>query len=431
MNRKPTHSARRYEWLLVVAFALVIRLGYCAWTHRGPYAFAFDYREYIISAQRLLEHHAFLSPLMADAKTAEVSGLLPPLYSIWVAGVYALLGVETRASMVFLELANAVALSLACGFVFKIAELLSGRRAAWIAGLIASLNPALIGYVHYVWDTSFFALTVTLSVWFSLRLRERPFSFVSFLGYGVWLGIVALLNPALTLAYPLFVLLPLWRRLERWPRHLIQGTGAAVIGWLIAIAPWTVRNFAQLDGLHYIRSGFMLEVWMGVTPEADRAGSENYRKNFPLLNEEVGRHIANVGERKYLAECGERARVAIADDPIRFGKLVLMKTADFWLGTVLTHAGPQQKMIPATRQRQIIMLVFTSEVILLVFAVFGGRFTGVELWLLAVVVVFSLVYSLTNIQVRFRVPIEPIIAVLAGIAIAKAQRLPNSPASTI
>ena len=426
MYFKPTQRARSYKWLFIVFLALVIRVGYCAWTHRGPYAFAIDYREYIITAQRLLEHRAFLSPLVSDASRAEPSALMPPLYTIWVASIYALFGVESRESILVLELANAVALALACGLVFKIAELLSGRRAAWTAGLIAALNPALIGHTNYIWDTSFFALTVTLSVWISLWLRERPFSLLSFFGVGIWLGIVALLNPALTLAYPLLVLLPLWRFIHRARRDLVLGVGACVVGWMIAIGPWTIRNFVQLGELHYVRSGLMTEVWLGATPEAEQAGADVFRKHFALKNPEVARHVAAVGEQNYIRECGAFARRAIAEDPIRFAKLVLMKTVDFWFGTVLTHASPQQKVIPATRQRKLIMLVFTVEVALLFFAVMRGWFTRTELWLLGVVVVFSCVYSLTHVQVRFRVPIEPVIAVLAGIAIVRAEGRINS-----
>jgi hypothetical protein len=230
---------------------------------------------------------------------------------------------------------------------------------------------------------------------------------------------VALLNPALTPVYPLLVLLPLWRRDSYGHRQWILGVGASMMGWMIAIAPWTVRNYIQLGGLHYIRSGFMLEVWLGATPEADEAGGSVFRSHFPLKNPEVARHVSEVGERKYIQERGELARRALADDPIRFGKLVLMRTADFWFGTVLTHASPQQKIIPAMRQRQLVTFVFTVEIIIVVFAFLRGRFTRTEIWLLTMIVIFSAVYSITHVQVRYRVPIEPVIAVLAGIAVVR------------
>ncbi len=355
---------------------------------------------------------------MSDPATAEVSGIMPPLYTMWVAGVFGLFGVESRLAIFVLEGANALALAVACGLVFKIAEALSGRRAAWMAGLIAALNPALIGHTNYVWDTSFFALAVTLSVWISVLLRNTPFRSLSFFGFGIWLGIVALLNPALTLVYPLLILFPLWQYASHACKIILRGVVLSVLGWMIAITPWTIRNYVRFDKLQYIRSGFMLEVWLGVTPEAETAGSEVYRNHFPLNNPEVARHVAEIGEKQYLEESGDNARQAIAEDPARFARLCLKRTIDYWMGSVFTHAGPQNKVIPATRQRQLIMLVFTAEVVLVLLGILIGRLRCPEgLWLLSIVVGFSLVYSITHVQVRFRVPTEPLIAVLVGLTL--------------
>lgn len=419
MLQEKSQILRRHEWLLVVVLALAVRVGYCAWTHRGPYAFADSYREYVTSAQRLLEHKAFLSPIMTDSALAEASGLLPPLYTIWTASLYAVLGVESMAATLILELANAAALALACGLVFKIGHALSGRRAAWIAGLLAAMNPALIGHTNYVWDTSFFTLAVTLSVWLSLRMSLAPFRLLTFFGFGVWLGIVALLNPALTLVYPFLVLFPLWQGPRTSNSRWLGGIGGSLLGWMVALTPWTIRNYVQFDRLQYVRTGLMLEVWLGVTPEADKAGGSVYRNHFPLNNPDVARHVTEVGEQEYLKECGQWARKAIAENPLRFAKLVLMRTADYWFGTALTHASPQHKVMPATRQRQLIMLVFSAEVLLIILAVLLGSLSSpAGKWLLLMIVVFSLVYSITHVQVRFRVPIEPMMAVLVGLALA-------------
>lgn len=401
----------------VFLLALTIRIGYCAWTHRGPYPFQHHYREYIVAGQRLLENNAFLSPLMSDGAPAEVSGLMPPLYTLWVAGVYGLFGVESTTSIWTIELANAAALSLACMFVFLIAGALAGSRAAWIASMFATFNPALIGYANYVWDTSFFALAVTLSVWFSIQLRTRSPRIVEYLLFGGWLGFVALLNPALTPAYPLLVLFPLWQGRQKTPAPAVFcGVLFAVLGWMITLTPWTIRNYVQLGKLHYVRSGLMLEVWMGVVPEADHAGGSVYRTHFPLNNPEMARHVAEIGENKYLAECGERARRAIAEDPVRFRKLVGMRTIDYGFGTVLTHATPQHKFVPATLKRKVIMLVFTVETLLILVGLTSGRLRTVAgWWLVSILLVFSLIYCITHVQVRFRVPVEAIAAILMGL----------------
>jgi hypothetical protein len=116
--------------------------------------------------------------------------------------------------------------------------------------LIAALNPALIGHANYIWDTSFFALAVAISVWISVSLKDKPFQLRSFLSFGVWLGLVALLNPALTLTYPLLILFPLWHRAALSRRELFTGIGVSLLGWMLAIAPW--RTLLFIDPLPYI-----------------------------------------------------------------------------------------------------------------------------------------------------------------------------------
>lgn len=406
--------------LFIFLFALLIRAGYCAWTHRGPYAFREQYREYIIAGQRLLEHGSFLSPFMADAATAEVSAVLPPLYTIWIATVYAVCGVESAASIWVIEVSNSIALALACALVFCISDVIGSRAAAWTGGIIAAVHPALIGHVHYVWDTSFFALAVTTSIWIALKLRLRPFRARDFVGFGLWLGLIALLNPALTPAYPLLVLFPLLRSRRVLDQTVLQGVGLSILGWMTALTPWTVRNYIQFDRLSYVRSGLMLEVWLGVVPEADVAGGPVYRTHFPLSNPEVSGYVSQVGEKSYLAECGAKARQAIAADPLRYLKLVGMRTLDYWLGSTLSHATPSQGFIPSTNPRRIIFTVYAGETLLVLLAICTRRLRGGHIWwLCGILVVFSVIYSLTHVQVRFRVPVEPIAAVLLGLILVR------------
>ena len=164
---------------------------------------------------------------------------------------------------------------------------------------------------------------------------------------------------------------------------------------------------------------------MGMTPEAEHAGASAYEKHFPLKNPEVAQHVSTVGEREYLQERGRQVRWEIAENPFRYGKLMAMRAADFWLGTVLTHAGPHGKIIPATRHRQVVMMVMSLEILLALVAIASARFANTEgWWLISIVIAFSLIYLFTNVQVRFRVPIEPLFAILLALAfVAKPFRL--------
>lgn len=407
----------RSRLTIVFVLALALRVGYCvvatvpdgSLTPRG-------YREYIMAGSRLLERGTLVSPLVLDDLVTEPSAQLPPVYVGLVAGVFALLGTQTFASMAVLVAINAIATSLSAVFVFCITRRLANNSAAWVAAILAAINPTLIGFTTFIWDTSLFCLGVTLGVWMSLRLAERPITAWRWLWFGAFLGGLALLNPALTIAYPLLVLWPVCKSNGWQPGSMFRGASFALLGWFIAIMPWTVRNYVQFSELFYIRSGFMLELWLGVCPEADAEGAAVFQRRFPLLNDEVQRRIAAVGERAFVEECGDQARAAITAEPWRMVRLVGIRTVDYYLGTVLSHRRPGHSGWPRSASRAAVATFLLAEVVAVALGLLmGGGRRRDAWWLLAIIVTFSLVYSVTHVQVRFRAPTEPVMAVLIAV----------------
>ncbi|UCE59433.1 MAG: hypothetical protein JSU63_18565 [Phycisphaerales bacterium] len=399
---------------LLVA-ALVLRIGYCV-VVSGLGESPSSYREYVIAGQRLLTHGTLVSPFVPDESTSEPSSLLPPAYATLVAGVYGVLGVETPTATAALKIVNALASTLVVLFAFLIARRMFNGWIAWLAAHVTAVNPMMIGFTDYIWDTSLFTLGVVLTVWVALRLSERSFGCAVWTGYGLFLGGLALLNPALTIVYPFLVLWPLHRAKCWHLRHVVRPVAASVLGWLVAITPWTVRNYVHFHELSYIRGGFGLELWLGVCPEADAHGSAVYRTQFPLKNPDVQNRVAEIGERAFIAESGNRAREAIAADPVRYLKLTSIRFVDYWLGTTFSHSGTDLSGWPRSRARAAVLLFMSAEVLLSVLCVCAVRRMHADVrWLAAIVLVFCIVYCLTHVQVRFRAPTEPLIAViLAG-----------------
>jgi len=374
------------------------------------------YREYILAGQRLLERGTLVSPLITEQPTTAPSALLPPAYAGLVAAMYGVLGTETFAATLALQLINAVATSVTVLLVFLIARRLAGAPSAWAAALIATINPTLFGFTTYAWDTSLFCLGVAVAVWISQRLSDKYTGWDRWAGFGLYLGGLALLNPALTIAYPFLVLWPLTKS-QGWRLGPMFGPVVLTIcGWLIAITPWTIRNYIHFGELMYIRSGLMLEVWLGVCPEADTDPPAVYTRQFPLVSAEAQRRIASIGERAFIEECGERARAAIADNPWRFARLIAIRAVDYWAGTVFSHAPPNGSGWPTSSRRAAVALFLLLETLSVVISVLILTRTNRDLmWLFAIAVSFSFVYCVTHMEVRFRAPPEPIMAILAGV----------------
>lgn len=408
---------------LLFTAGVVLRLGYCHFTRGLGQPGIEGFREYVVAAQRLLDTGVLSSPLIAQPEAARApSDLLPPVYVGVVAAAFKLWGVETFAAILALQVLNAAATSLAAVLAFLIGRKLAGECAGWIAGLVALLHPGTIGYTNYIWDTALFTLAATWTVWLSLRLADGPLSGRRCLWFGLALGAVALLNPAWTAAYPLLVLWPLARRGE-WSRPKVaRAVGLAVAGWALAIAPWTARNCVQVGEWSYIRGGLGLELWLGVCPEVDGVGRV-YENRFPSFSDAEQRRITAMGERAYVRECQARAWAAIQADPWRYLRLCAWRAVDFWGGTIFTHTDPGRNRWPQGLVRAGLMAWMAAEVgaIGVLLWIVGGIPRDLR-WLLGMVAIFSVLYCLTHVELRFRAPVAPLLAVLVACSAVLAQQ---------
>jgi hypothetical protein len=419
--------------LFVIAFAL--RMGVCAGTRTLGQSPQARYREYVRAADRLLTHGTLVSPLIIEDVDRRPSALLPPAYVGLVAAMYGLLGVESFAATLALQLINAAATALAAVVAYGVARSLSGPRAALIAGIVATLNPTLIGYTDYIWDTSLFALGVAATLWMAMRLGDPSFPLATtgdaapsvsplmkggsfwWFGFGLWLGGLALLNPALTISYPMLVLWPIARGGSwNWSRALPR-VALVVSGWVIAIAPWTVRNYAHFGEIMYVRGGLGLELWLGICPEADPGGEDVYKRQFPLNNPDVQRQVTEIGERAFIGERAGWAKEAIRLDPWRFARLSAIRAVDFWAGTTFGHAEPGPRGFTSLRRNATAGLLLAETGIVVLGLALRRRVGGNLPWLLATVLAFSLVYCITHVQLRFRTPIEPVMAVMVAVLV--------------
>lgn len=407
----------RLAIVFVAAFAL--RLAYISITPGLGKTLPKDYREYIVAAQRLLDRGTLVSPFIIEDVTDTPSCLMPPGYAAFVAGVYWLFGAETFAATLVLHLIQAAATSLAAVLVFLTARSLGGPFAGRVAALLAIVNPAVVRYTGYIWDTSLFTLGVALGVWVAYRLSLRPAPWRTWAGYGLLLGGLALLNPSLTIGYPFLVLWPLTKSNGwRWGA-ILRGVAATVCGWAIAIAPWTIRNYAHFGELIYVRCGLGMQLWLGVCPEASDGRSRVFHAQFPLMGPEQQHRIVEMGEGAYLNDRMRRSFQAIAADPPRFARLVAIRTVDYWAGTLFSHRDPGKGGWATSRLRAVgALFVMFEAVVIAGGLVFFRRIAVEPRWLLAVVISFSLVYCVTHVEVRYRTPCEPVVAVLAGMLIS-------------
>src|SRR5262249_19880452 len=154
----------------------------------------------------------------------------------------------------------------------------------------------------------------------TFALLEAPENSAAWSAYGLGWGFAALVNPVLCLALPFLL---------AWVALCRRSAGAATLRpaltamllFLLAVAPWTARNYFALDGFTFIKSNFGLELWLGNNPEVPK--DDVYAALLhPMNNHQQLFQLAFAGELPYM-RAKQRAAVSfISKHPSEFASLV-------------------------------------------------------------------------------------------------------------
>jgi 4-amino-4-deoxy-L-arabinose transferase-like glycosyltransferase len=222
--RRLIKQQRRLSQGVLIA-ALVLRVGV---------AFAFPARVvrtdadgYLAGAQRLLVGDGYA---YGDGLDLAV----PPLYSIFLAGVFAVLG----PSLLAVRLVQASLAVASYGLTYLVANGLFREEVALVALLLSAFYPALIPWHGFLLTETLYTLTITSFFLFLYRLSRR-LTWYDAVGCGVSLGL-SLLTREMLLLYPL-LLLPLLFVKSR-PSTLFRHAVIVLASASLVLLPWLWRN---------------------------------------------------------------------------------------------------------------------------------------------------------------------------------------------
>ena len=152
-----------------------------------------------------------------------------------------------------------------CWPVFSIGKKLFGEKIGLASAWVWVFLPyAILMPLEWTWDQSLAALILACIVDATLRLRESM-SPLSWSGYGLLWGLAALVNPALCGLLPFLLG---WLVFERWRSGVVSPALYARVALLfvLAVLPWTIRNYYTVNGWVFVKSNFGLELWLGIIP---------------------------------------------------------------------------------------------------------------------------------------------------------------------
>jgi hypothetical protein len=229
-----------YHLALVFIFALatVLRLVYNLTVERAyvPLHDAADYNNMAI--HMLTEHCICIYPNIPTT-------VRPPLYPLFMANVYIIGGIDP----LHVRLALSFIGAFTCLLVAGITRILMGQRVAILAGLIAATYPQLFIWDAFLYSESLAIFFFALCCYLAMRLSKRHRWWV-WLSVGLIFGLAALVRPNgvyALLAVIAVVALGVALRELTWRQGAVQ-VAALTFGCILALLPWTVRNYIDTGG---------------------------------------------------------------------------------------------------------------------------------------------------------------------------------------
>jgi 4-amino-4-deoxy-L-arabinose transferase-like glycosyltransferase len=398
------------RWLVAAALVgllarLAFGLGY--WTGEP---LTRDEQEYLSLARSLARGQGFVYDDVLTSTGVEPFGRAPgyPAFLALAGGG----GQASTSVPAAVKIAQAVVGAFGVFMAGLIAQRLAGPRAAILAAAGAAVYPPLVWIAGYALSEALFWPIGLLTAWLFDRALARPGVARAALVCGLALGAGTLIRPALVVFLPLAALLLVARRQS-------LSLAAMVLGMLIVVGPWTVRNYVHHGRLVFVASEGGVTFWTGNHPLAVGDGDMAANIGIKLDNQRLRAAHPGIGEEDMEPIYYREALRWIREHPADW--LALQARKVFYL---VVPVGPSYTLHST---RYYVLSVVSYAVVLTIALVAAwrlgrrvGRVPG--LWLLAAsAVVVSLVFFP---QERFRIPIlDPSLVILAGAGLAQSRRV--------
>jgi 4-amino-4-deoxy-L-arabinose transferase-like glycosyltransferase len=393
----------------MVLVALAIRLAVIPFTyHEWMDPFVLEHWAFGLIARSIASGHGFGSPL-ADTG---LSALLPPVYSYLLAGIFKVFGIETRASVLAALSLNSLFSALTCIPVFLLARQAFGQRVAKWAGWGWAFSPYGVYYgADWAWSTCLVTLELCCLFLFAWRL-ENSSRKRDWILFGTLCGVSALTEPVVMAVLPLLGIWTLYRRyrLARpWKAQMI----AVALAGVATLSPWLVRNYMLFHKFIPVRSGYGLELYIG-----NNGYSQHWvnRTLHPNHSDAELSEYERVGEVAYMDHKMQQAKGYIRSHPAWFAWMTFRRIVYMWTGYWSFDAAylKDEPLDPPN------VFVNTTMSILGLWGLrrvwqrdrsLGVRFAIVLLF-------FPLTYYFSHPETYYFRPVDPLIVVLAAVAVA-------------
>jgi len=421
MPTDPPSPSRFQPYVLMALVALAVRLAVIPFVYQewmDP--FVLEHWAFGRIARSLASGRGFGSPF-ADTG---LSALLPPVYSYLLAGIFKIFGIETRASVLAALSLNSVFSALTCVPVFLLAKQAFGQRVAKWAGWGWALCPYGVYYsADWAWSTCLVTLELCCLFLFAWRLEDssRKRDWILF---GALCGVAALTEPVVLAVLPLLGIFTLYRRyrLARpWKSQMI----AVALAGTVVLSPWLVRNYMLFHKFIPVRSGFGLELYIG-----NNGYSQHWvnRDLHPNHSDAELSEYEHVGEVAYMDHKLQQGKDYIHSHPAWFAWMTVRRIVYMWTG-YWSFDRAYLKDEPLDPPN---IFVNTTMTLLGLWGLWRVWQSDPALGVRFAIVLFfyPLTYYFSHPETYYFRPVDPLIVVLAAVAVvgrAKLRQIQPSP----
>ncbi|HWG57459.1 MAG TPA: hypothetical protein VN661_00270 [Candidatus Acidoferrales bacterium] len=371
-------------------------------------------------AKSLASGEGFGSPLRVPSGP---TAWMTPVYPEMLAAVLRTFGTYTFPSYVAAVGLNILFSVLTCIPIFyagkRIGGLGIGAAAAWLWAIFPN---AILLTFESLWDASLDALLAALILWATLAVadsrRKRAFC-----AYALLWGLAVMTNASLASLLPFllgWIAYRQWKLRGAW----LWRTALAVAIIVLCCVPWTIRNSRTFHAWVPLRSVMGLQLWLGNNP---RTTPIWLGRQHPIFDLAERQKYLQMGEIGYMREKLRLGLAYMGAHPARVAALSFRRFLAVWSG------GTSYPLSDLFRSHS---AWFRWVLLFNIFAALGALLGIIALWrsrsiyllpLAAFPLIFPWPYYLTLVEPRYRLPIDPVVLLLAALAVRALISPPHSP----
>ena len=370
--------------LVIFCFAFLLRFAYCLL-----------FQDNILYIEQNIfgdtQSYANLARSILDGRGLNGSAFRPPVYPVFLAGVYFLFGEGYWP----LRVIQIIISSFTCMLVYLLGKNCLDHRTGLIAACINSIYPFFIFFSAFTLTETLYILLLVASVFLLSRTVEQPQKH-RLLASGILLGLTVLCRPS-TIIFLVFlfgglIFSPIWSGSK------VKNIAILFLLAILTISPWSIRNYLTFRQFVPLTTMGGHTFWEGNNPQATGGPCHYWPEGIDNLSE--------VERDRYLTKATLKV---IRENPSHFLKLMGIKFVRFW------NILPNYEGFSSLKYNLVSMLSYGPILLTGLGGMILTRKRWIKLLILYLLIFsFTLTYMLFVGSIRYRTPIMPFFIIFSG-----------------